>query len=327
MRIASQRSDIVVWDVLYAVDASSSMSEPLRGWTSHSKISAVALAITEAIKAGAFPVGTRVGVITFSAATRAMGLLLSGEQDMTRLVVPLTNAEELTKNPEVLGVQLGAIHVGGATPTGTAIEKGVQILHGDQSALKRIKRLILVTDERSNVGPKPEKVLDKNLAKLVIVDIVGIGGKMNREILEQAAQRTGGRFAQVSTETELKEALTPAIKISELKADAPLIDEARKVAAELASKHDTNTLEFKQLLEHARETRAKLNKRLVEVLMLKSSSSSKVNEFASKLAEGPERKGISMKEYAEKVWPVASELPQLEATEANLRKAMDAIAF
>ncbi len=312
-----------MWDVLYAIDTSSSMGEPVRGWNSPSKIAAVALAITDAIKGGAFPIGSRVGVITFSAATRAMGLMLSSGQEMTRLLVPLTDSKNLAEKPEVLGAQLGSIRVGGATPSGTAIEKGVEILQKGEGAAKRIKKLILVTDERSNVGPRPEKVVDENLARLVILDIVGIGGRMNQEVLGQATMRTGGRFIEVSTEAELKEAMRPAIEIRGLKGDATLIDGAKKMAEALASQRNPNTLEFKQLLERARETRAKLNKRLVEILMLKTSANAQVKELAAKLADG---KGITMKEYAEKVWPSASELPQLEMIEAELRKTMEALA-
>lgn len=318
-----------MWDLLYAIDASSSMgsSHNPRVGPGYVKIEGVKRGIAQAVLSGAFPFGSRVGVITFHAPTRAMGLLLAGGQEMVEQVLPLTRVDELAKG-DSLPASLSKVRVGGATPSGIAIAKGIELLHGQEPpGVRRIKKLVLVTDERSNVGPRPEKVVDERVARQVIIDVVAIGGRTNERTLSELAVRTGGIFTAADTETELVEALRPGISVRELGRDAALIEEARKMAKELSARTDRNSLEFRRTLEAARAERAKVNKRLMELLIMKDASSREIAKLVEQVAGGPGGQKISMKEYAEKVWPRASELPQLERIAAELQQAMDSLAL
>ncbi|MDE1854272.1 MAG: VWA domain-containing protein [Thaumarchaeota archaeon] len=312
-----------MWDVLYAIDASSSMGE------SHSsrrgrfvKIDSVKRSIGDLLKAGDFPYGSRLGVLTFQAPTRAGGIFLAGGQEMVKVVLPLTRTDALTR--EDIEAKLSKIQVSGATPTGIAIEEGLRQLYGsDEGQMKRIKKLIMITDERSNVGPKPEKVVSDEVAVRAIIDVIAIGGKVNRETLEKVTKKTGGKFTVVEGADELYAAMKPSIEIRGLGVDEGLLAEAADASKELEARKagGAASMEYRQALEKARQVRARVNKRLAEVLMLKSASDSEVELLASQL-----EKGLPMKEYAAKVWPRASELEQVEKIEKELRKAMDRLA-
>lgn len=316
-----------MWDVLYAIDASSSMGSshrPRKG-PEYVKVEGVKRGIDVAVNSGSYPFGSRVGVITFHAPTRAMGLLLAPGKEMVEQILPLTRVETL--KGDVLRNALSKVTVGGATPSGIAIEMGIELLSRDEAeGPRRIKKLILVTDERSNVGPRPETVVNEEAAKRAIIDIVGVGGKTNRKVLSELATRTGGKFTDADSEEELIDALKPSVAVRELGSDARLLEEARSVAQELAGHTDRNTLEFRQILETARKERAKLNKRLMEVLMAEDSSSKEISKLAQDVSAGQEGNRISMREYAERVWPRASEMPQLENIEAELRRVMESLA-
>jgi hypothetical protein len=189
--------------------------------------------------------------------------------------------------------------------------------------VRRIKKLVMVTDERSNLGPKPERVVNDEVAVKAIIDVVAIGGKVNRETLEKVAKKTGGRFAVVEGADELREAMKPKIETRGLGVDAGLLEVATNAAngLEAVKAAGTSSIDYHRALDAARQTRAKVNKRLMEVLMLKSQSQAEVGALAS-LVE----KGLPMKEYAKRVWPRASELEQVEKVEKELRGAMEKLA-
>ena len=313
-----------MWDIVYAVDASSSMGEqhPGRGGSSFVKIETVEKSIVDLVAGGAFPVGSRLGVVTFHAQTRAGGLLVAGGQEMATVVVPLTETEALT--PEGLRSRLSTIKVGGATPTGVAIEEGLRQLYAsEEGALKRIKKLVVITDERSNVGPKPEKVVSDEVAVRAIIDVIAIGGRINKETLEKVASKTGGRFAVVEGSEQLIDAMKPRIELKGPGSDAPLLEEASKSAKELegAKEKGTASMEYRQALERARQVRAKVNKRLMSLLLDKSKAEGEVKELEAKLKEG-----MPMKDYAARLWPRASELEQVQRVEKELRGAMEKLA-
>jgi hypothetical protein len=83
------------------------------------KIDSVKESLSDLLRMGAFPYGSRVGVTTFQAPTKAGGLLLAGGREMVKAVLPLTPTEGLTR--EELNAKLSAIKVSGATPSGLAI--------------------------------------------------------------------------------------------------------------------------------------------------------------------------------------------------------------
>ena len=313
-----------MWDIIYAVDASSSMADSHRSTTGSSfvKIDLVRKAIADLLGGGIIPYGSRLGVFTFNAPTRAGGMFLKGGEEMTKTIVPLTKIDGLTKDG--VAEKLAAIQVAGATPTGLAIEEGLKQLYAaDDGTLRRIKKLVMITDEKSNVGPRPERVVDEEAAGKAIIDVIAIGGKINREALEKLTAKTGGKFFVVESAEDLLGAMKPRMEVKGLGVDAALLDEVSKSERGLQAARPLGTasIEYKQALEKARQVRAKANKRLMEVLIMKGRSEGEVRELLAQV-----QKGMPMHEYAEKVWPRASELDQVEKVERELRGAMDKLA-
>jgi Mg-chelatase subunit ChlD len=316
-----------MWDILYAVDASSSMADSRRpkSGQSYVKIEAVKNALAGLLNGSIFPTGCRLGVITFHAATRAMGILVDGSQVMVEQIIPLTSVGELMPEDSFLR-RLSAIKLGGATPSGIAILKGLDLLYaGDEESKSRIKKMVLVTDERSNAGPKPQEVVNEKVARRVIIDIVAIGGRVNRGVLEPLASKTGGRFTEVDEERELEEALKPLIRVAVPAPDAALVEKAKDLARQITNANPSS-LEYKKILENVRQERAKLNKRLMELLVMKEKTKREVDRLVAQVTESQGQPKLSMKEYSEKVWPSASELAGLETLEAELRNSVIALA-
>lgn len=312
-----------MWDVLYLVDASSSMAESHRSQTGRTfvKIDSVKESIGDLLKQGAYPFGSRLGVMTFQAPTKMGGMFLAGKE-MVKAVFPLSPTDGLTR--EALDAALSTIQVSGATPSGLAIEEGLRHLYGaDDGKVRRIKKVVMITDERSNVGPRPERVVNDEVAVRAMIDVIAIGGKVNRETLEKVASKTGGRFTVVEGPDELKNAMNPRIEMMGLGVDESLLKESASAAEALASerKAGESSMEYRKALERARQVRAKVNKRLMEVLMLKSQSETEVATLASQVG-----KGLPMKDYARRVWPRASELEQVAKVEKELRDAMEELA-
>ena len=137
-----------MWDIIYAVDASSSMADSHRSTTGSSfvKIDLVRKAIADLLGGGIIPYGSRLGVFTFNAPTRAGGMFLKGGEEMTKTVVPLTMIDGLTKDG--VAEKLAAIQVAGATPTGRAVEEGrTRLYAAGGGSRRRIKRLVRLRDE------------------------------------------------------------------------------------------------------------------------------------------------------------------------------------
>lgn len=88
-----------MWDILYAIDASSSMADEHRSprGTSFVKIDFGRETIVGLLGGGQLPFGSRLGVMTFQAPTRLGGMFLKGGEDMTRTVIPIAPVEALAK--------------------------------------------------------------------------------------------------------------------------------------------------------------------------------------------------------------------------------------
>jgi hypothetical protein len=313
-----------VWDILFAVDASSSMADSHKSesGTSFVKIALVTQTIANLLNGGELPYGSRLGVMTFQAPTRMGGMFLAGSKEMTKVVVPLTPIGEMTRG--WFEGRLATIAVSGATPSGIAIEEGLKVLYAAQDGpVRRIKKLVMITDERSNVGPRPEKVVDDEVAARAIIDVIAIGGKVNRETLEKVAAKTGGKFMVVESAEELLAAMKPRIDVPGLGVDQGLLSDVKRAELELERGRalGTGSMEYRQALEGARGVRARANKRLMEVMMLRAQADSDVRVLASQL-----EKGMPMVDYARRVWPRASELDQAEKVEKELRAAMERLA-
>ena len=313
-----------MWDILYAIDASSSMADRHRATTGTSfvKMNLVTETIVNLLSGVELPFGTRLGVMTFQAPTRAGGMFLKGGEEMTKMVIPITFIDAQTK----AGMEgsLAAIKVGGATPSGIAIEEGLRQLYAiTDGPVKRIKKLVMITDEKSNVGPRPERVVSDDVAVRAIIDVIAIGSKVDRGTLERVASKTGGKFMAVESAEELLQAMKPRIAVRGLGVDAGLLADVMRSELDLENgkKLGTMSMEYREALAVARQVRARASKRLMEVMMLRSQADAEVKVLASQL-----EKGMPMQDYARRVWPSASELDQAEKVEKELKGAMDKLA-
>lgn len=312
-----------MWDILYAIDASSSMADIQKSPIGRSfvKIDLVREAIVNLLSSGQLPFGCRLGVMTFQAPTRAGGMFLKGGEEMTKTVIQLTRVDALTR-PDMES-KLSGIQVSGATPSGVAIEEGLSLLYAaNEGPVRRIKKLVMITDERSNVGPKPEKVVNDEVAVKAIIDVIAIGGKIKGETLERVTSKTGGKFMVVESAQDLLHAMKPRIEVRGLGADESLLGDVTKAERDIDAGRalGTTSIEYRQALERASQVRARANRRLTEVLMLRSQADAEVKTLVSQL-----EKGLPMKGYARRVWPRASELDQVEKVEKSLRAAMDSL--
>ncbi len=314
-----------MWDILYAVDASSSMADTHKSprGTSFVKMDLVRQTIVDLLSGGQLPFGSKLGVMTFQAPTRAGGMFLKGGEEMTKMVIPLSPIEAETKAS--MTAMLAKIQVSGATPSGIAIEEGLKQLYAvNDGPVKRIKKIVMITDEKSNVGPKPERVVNDEVAQKAIIDVIAIGEKINKDTLSKVATKTGGKFMVVESAEELLVAMKPRIDVRGLGVDETLLADVKKAEMGLdqGKKDGTASMGYHQALDVARQVRARANKRLMEVMMIRSQADSEVRVLTAQL-----EKGLPMQEYARRVWPRASELDQAEKVEKELKSAMDRLAF
>jgi hypothetical protein len=308
-----------LWDVVYAVDASSSMAEAHRSATGQSfvKIDAVRSALSDLVSGLSFPPSCRLGVLAFRAPTKALGLLV--ESQRFTAVLPLTTAGELRATGS-LRARLASIETGGGTPTGLAIIKALHMLaSSDDGPLKRVKKLILVTDERSNVGPRPQEAVGSNVASVAMIDVVAIGGRTNKEALEELCAATGGGFFEVDNEVELRDALRPRIGDFDLGEDLALVEEAKRLSSVL-----TGPERSPEALTVSDSLLSRLQSRLQSVRVLLRSAR---GELAIRVSQTLASTGGSppMKDYEEAVRGPLTELGTLELLEEELVNAIKSL--
>ena len=312
-----------MWDVLYVVDASTSMGEPskIRGVDGQTNVEAVKRGIMQVVKASPFPFGARAGAMGFRAPTKAMGMILDSKGEMVQRVLPLTPVVELQRSPEKLRDSLDSLITGGATPTGEAIRAAVEIIHEDAEGPKRIKKVIVVTDEKANVGAKPQEILDARLVRRAIIDIVALGTTADAKTFETLASRSGGKFSMVNTINELAMALDPKIPYAEREETDPLLAEAERVAAVLKAT-DAKAVSYRGLAIAAEAVRLKIEQKLQEVISLEGQSRADADMAISAAMHDPKWPTMSMREFADRVWSKSSELAKMQSLEARYRQSL-----
>lgn len=316
-----------MWDVVYAVDASSSMGDETKSKSGgpYVKIEGVKEGIQLTVKGASLPFGSRVGVMGFRAPTKALGMMIDANQDIAQYLLPLTPVGSLLTNPALLRDSLDKLKVGGATPTGEGLKKAVEMLYsGPEETRKRIKKVILVTDEKSNAGPKPDAILDAKLVRRAIVDVVAIGPATDRKILEALATRTGGKFVQVGTAAELSVALNPRIPYSDPQPENALIVEGKRVA-EVLKATDKSAASYAGLVAAAGAVKAKMEQRLQETVSLEGQTRGDVDLVISAATNDPKWPAMSMREFADRVWSRAADLARLQSLEESYRRAIAAL--
>ena len=316
-----------MWDVVYVLDASTSMGKESRlvGSDGSPTIEAVKRAIVEAVRTIRFPFGSRVGVVGYRAVTKSGGLRLDMSQEMVQEVLPLTAVKDLVASPERLRDTLDQLKVGGATPTGEGIKGAIELLYTTpDEGRKRIKRLILVTDERSNAGPNPEKMLDSKLARRAIIDVIAIGSEADRRFFHLLASRTGGRFTLVNSASDLPRAFDPGIPYSDSGPSDPLLEEADRVSKVLAAT-DPSSSSFPGISNAARAVVERLTANLGKLIILENQSKVEFDLALSGATNDPKWPVMSMREYSDRIWSRAAEFLKLQALDVAYRAAIDSL--
>lgn len=317
-----------MWDVLYAIDASTSMGGEAKPRTGppYVKMEAVKEGITQVVKALPFPYEARVGVIGFSAPTKALGMMVDSKQDIVQEAQVLTPVSKLRGDLAGLTEALNKIRVGGATPTGEAMQRAADLLRQDSGERRpRIKKMVVVTDEKSNVGPRPAEILDADLVKRAMVDVVAIGGPADRKSFERIASRTGGKFAQVNTAPELSVALNPGIPYSDPLPPNPLLSEAERVA-EVLKGTDKNSASYQGMVSAGAAVRERLMAKLQETISVEGQARGDADLVVSAAMGDPKYPTMSMREYADRVWSRCAELSRLQILEEAYRAAIASLS-
>lgn len=315
-----------LWDVLYAVDASTSMRESLKPKSGgpFTKVEGVKEGIAQVVARVPLPYGARIGVMAFRAPTKALGMVLDSSKDIIQHVLSFTPVNELAADPALLRGKLDSLQVGGATPTGEALLRAIDVLSADSDApRKRIKKLVMVTDDKSNVGVKPEALLDVKLLRKAIVDVVWVGSGGDRKALELLASRSGGKFFQAWTQTELAVALNPRIPYVEHPPASPLLEEAERVSAVL-KETDRASASYAGIEAAARAVRGKLDRKLQEAVSLEGQARGELDLVISAARNDPKWPTMYMREYADRVWSRGADLSRFQGAAERYRQALKA---
>lgn len=313
-----------LWDVLYAVDASASMRDSFKPKSGKPfvKVEGVKEGIRQVMRAVPFPFESRVGVVAFRAPTKTLGMVLDSRRDIIQDLTGLVPASRLSSDLDAFQQKLDRLEVGGGTPTGEALLRGVQMLNsGVPETRPRIKKLVMVTDDKSNVGAKPETTLDAKLVRTVIVDVVSIGSTRDRRTFELLASRTGGKFSQVSTPTELAMALDPRIPYLKRPAPNPILEEAERVA-EVLKETGEGSASRAGIEAAVGAVRERLEQKLQEAISLEGQARGELDMVVTAAMKDPKWPKMSMREYADRVWSRGADLSRFQTAAEDYRRAL-----
>ena len=316
-----------MWDVLYAIDASTSMGEgsTLRGTAGETKVDAVKKGIMQLVSGYRFPFGARIGVMAFRAPTKAMGLMVDSKQEFTQMVLDFVLVSGLRTDMDRLKQALDGIRVGGATPTGEGLKAAIgMLLQPDEKGHKRIKKVVVVTDDKSNFGPKPDAVLDASLIRKAIIDVVAIEKAADSKSFDALVSRSGGKLTVVTDANGLALALDPRIPYVDAFQSNPLLVEAERVAEvlKLTDKRDSS---YKGLAAAGAAVRSRLAQKLQDVVSLEGQARADLDLALSAALNDPKWPLMSMREFSDRVWSKGAELSKLQALDDAYRKAIAAL--
>ena len=316
-----------MWDVLYAVDASTSMGEAstLRGTAGETKVEAVKGVIIQLVSGHRFPFGARMGVMAFRAPTKAMGLMVDSKQGFTKMVLDFTPVSDLRNDLDRLKQALNDIEVGGATPTGEGLKAAVDLLQAPtDGSRRRIKKVILVTDDKSNFGPKPGAVLDAALVRKAIIDVVTIEKAADSKSFDALVSRSGGKLTVVNDANGLALALDPRIPYVDAFQSNPLLVEAERVAAvlKMTDKKDSS---YNGLAAAGAAVRSRLEQKLQDTISLEGQARADLDLATSAASNDPKGPTMSMREFADRVWSRGAELSKLQELDDAYRRALGSL--
>ena len=278
--------------------------------------------IVQLVSGSAFPHGARFGVLAFRAPTKALGMMVDSSKGMTQLVLGLTPVADYRGKSDSLKEILDGMKVGGATPTGEGLKAAVQALRDPpDTPRRRIKKVVLVTDDKSNFGPRPDSVVDAALVRGAMVDVVAIEKAGDLRAFETLVRRSGGRMTVVNDAAGLAMALNPNIPYVGQPAENLLLVEAERVASvlKLTGKSDPS---YKGLVAAAVAVRSRLQQKLQETVELEGQARADLDLALSGAASDPKWPTMSMREFADRVWSRGADLAKLQALEEAYRQAV-----
>jgi Mg-chelatase subunit ChlD len=313
-----------MWDVLYAIDASTSMGEETKNRVGAPfvKMDAVKDGILRAVSPSVFPFGARVGVMAFRGQTRALGTMLDSSKDVAQELLSLTPVVNLWANPAILRDSLDALRVGGMTPTGEGLRRALEMIYPlPREQKERIKNVILVTDESSNAGRSPDGLLDAGAARRAMVDVVYLGKRRGRKSLESIARKTGGKYTEAEDPFELSAVLKPTIPYIGGHEPDPLLMEAERVSAVLKAT-EQSSVTHNGVSEAVADVRAKVEQKLRELVLLEGKARANADLVVSGTTHDAKWPTMSMREFADRVWSSVADLERLEALSERHRRAL-----
>ena len=315
-----------MWDILYLVDASTSMGEAskLRGAAGEPKIKLVKNAIVRLSTGPLLPYGSRVGVMAFRAPTKAFGMMVDTKQAMIQEPLQLTPVQELRVHPEILTRALDSMIVGGGTPIGDGLKAAAEMLHRFGEPGTRIKLTRLVTVGKSNFGPRPESLLESGLARKTIVNLVAVEKASDKRAFETLAARTGGKFSLAGDVPGLVTALDPRIPYIDAGEPDPLIVEAERVSKVLRMT-DKSSPSYKGLVLAVDAVREKLGRKLRDLVTLEAGAIADLNSVVKAAQSDPKWPRMSMKEFADRVWSTGADVSKFQAQKDALKRALDSL--
>ena len=180
---------------------------------------------------------------------------------------------------------------------------------------------MLVTDDKSNFGPKPEAMFDAEMVRRAIVDVVAIQKAGDVKWFQTLASRSGGKLMVVEDAGGLSAALDPKIPYaSELPVD-PLIVEAGRIAEvlKMTAKGDSS---HQGLSAAAGAVRRRLEQKLQETVALEGQARADLDQVVSAATRDPKYPVMSMKEFADRVWARGADVAKMQGYEGAFRRAL-----
>jgi hypothetical protein len=317
-----------LWDIIYAFDYSESMGkeQKSRAGEKFRKIDEAVGALTAGTVTAALPPSSRVAVIGYMADEE--GRHPRPPNERVRLFKPLTPLDDFLSGIAELRERLISAKCVGATPAGSMMEASLNLFYektpGTSGVPPTIKRLIVVTDEYSNIGPEPAEVLRRGGGKLIL-DVAVIGSPRAQAKWSELAKLTGGKCTLVDGASELARAMTPDIPPPPNYACSELLTAVSDYPS--LAKEATDPLRMEELARVARDSRSKLSVRLAEVKAELSESRKRLEALLAEEKAKPRASMSAMSDYAKAVWPEFSRVSAIEDCERRLRDALDKLGL
>ncbi|MEM0121467.1 MAG: hypothetical protein QW688_08535 [Thermoprotei archaeon] len=237
--------------------------------------------------------------------------------ERVRPILGLTSLGDVRSSWGEVEAELRGLGCVGATPSGVALRAAFSLAQGVLAGggLSRFFRVVVVTDEYCNVGPRPDGVVP-GFGGRVIVDVVLLGGGKHEKAWRSVVEPTGGSCVVVSSPELLVKALTPRLPSS---GGYVCSEDLGGLEALRAPSGEADSLAVAGRMADLRALRSRLARRLSEAAYTSLAERKALEEASQLFREGK----LSMWEYAQRAWPSARTLSEAERCADALRKAIE----